>query len=291
MPIKRFSLERQKVKASLSKGRITVDSSSGVTIDPEVKFKVPYAFCKIDKGTTFKLKYVKERWHWLNTELFGSKMVEPHFVVGKAFKNPKTLGHWKAYTKELLIANKIFLLPYDKQVLGTLVHEMSHQYDSEILQTPVRVRMIKGGHGPSWDYVMKSVGMPPDDKFAGDSTELLDEQQKENLEIKKANPKDAPNKITPESFGKERYIPALYITNRGTTQPIILLNKRLGSNRDVYAYFDKKDIISGYHGYPNWVLINSCMKPTPSQLKKFPSEFNTIRALENIRYELDKPDY
>lgn len=276
--------------ASLSKGRMVVDLSSGITLDPPVKFKVPYSFCKIDKGTTFKLRYIVERWHWFNTELFGGQMKVPNIQVDKAFKNPKTLGFWRGSDRVLMMAHKMFTLPTDKQILGTLVHEMAHQYDFEILQTPWRERMIKRGHGPSWDHVMQSVGMPADDKFAGDADELLDEKQKENLDLRRGikDPNDpgksgtGSNKITVESLDGLEYLPALYINGRGDSTPIILLNKQMGGpgSGDLYRGFDKSDVKKDSWSY---YRLANCIKPTTMQMKKFPVEFKSVRALELIQ--------
>lgn len=249
---------------------------------------MPYSLCKIDKGTTFKLKYIKERWHYFNAELFGSAMKEPNLQVDKAFKNPKTLGFWRPWDRVLLMAHKMFVLPTDKQILGTLVHEMAHQYDAEVLKTPIMERMIKRGHGPTWDHIMKSIGMPADATYAGDSDELLDEKQKENLDTRRATSVENPNKITEADFEGKQYIYAMWLNRKGEAEPIILVNRKVNvsSSGDVsYRGFGKSDIKSGM---PHFVYLSTTVKPTAAQLRKFPSEFHTTRALELIEEFLNR---
>ena len=283
------ALQRDAEEASLSHGRLTVDSSSGISLPPDIKFKTPFAFCKISQGSTFKMKYLSERWHFFNKELFGGSMTEPKLIITKAFKHMKTLGFWRPYTKELSIHHKLFTLDSDKQILGTLVHEMAHEYDSDILQTPIRERMIKKGHGPSWDGIMRSIGLPADAMFAGDSDELIDEEQKENLNIRRGKV-ESPNKITPASFDGKPYIPVMFIKGSGALEPMLLLDSQLvhGEPNSSYRGFTKKDLRTGSCWY---VDIDNCLKPTSAQLKKFPPEFDTIRTLEivNYTYERYKP--
>lgn len=275
------------VTSSLSHGRIDIDSSSGITIDNTIKFKTPYSFCQMGSGSTFKIKYLAERWHWFNKELFGNTMELPNLVVAKAFKHPKVLGFWQPQTKTLSIAHKMLMLPSDKQVLGTLVHEMAHQYDSEILQTPLRDRMIKRGHGPSWDGVMRAIGMPADDKFAGDSMELMDEDEKEIIEIRRGTKEvEAANRITPESFGDEPYLFVMYLTVKGVSEPAILVNAPVSdAPNSSYRAFTKKDLKNNDCRY---IALTNCIKPTAMQLRKFPAEFKTLHALKIVQELYDR---
>lgn len=218
-----------------------MDESSGIEVDPEVKFKTTFSIARIDRGTAFKLRYLKERWVFFNKELFGNEMEIPKFVILKAFKNPKILGLWSSQDKTISVAHKVFTLENDKQLLGTLVHEMAHEYDSEVAKTPMSELFRYRGHGPNWKHIMTSIGMPPDVAFTGDFTELMDKQQKDNIALRNATPNLAPNKITPESFNQDGYVYAIHINSLGKLRPVIIINNRTSTDK-LYRALDAKDI-------------------------------------------------
>jgi hypothetical protein len=175
----------QALLAALSKANIEVDENGGITFPPEIRWKTPYSFAKLSGSSVQQINFTKERWSWFNEHLFGGVLTMPDFEISKATTAMKTLGLWYPYKKKLVLAGKLFKLPTDSQALGTLVHEMAHQYESEITPRP----NSEDAHGPTWQGIMRDIGQPTGAKYTGPSQRLYDTEQLTLLEkVKKERP-------------------------------------------------------------------------------------------------------
>jgi hypothetical protein len=128
-------------------------------------FKYSYSVCSIggiSNDDFYVTEYLKERWEFFNKHLYGGVMKCPPFKINR---KKRILGLWRPYSHLMEFGKQMFDLggmTGEKDLLGTLVHEMAHQYVSEILHSPE-----KDAHGPVWQHVMQSVGMTTDAKYTG----------------------------------------------------------------------------------------------------------------------------
>lgn len=131
-----MTLSLIRIVGSLSRGPITVDEAAGVLI-PNVKFPTTLSLGSIEGGgTTYKIKYLTERWNWFNTHLFGGVMKQPKFEITRSMPDIKQFGSWQPGTRILRMHPKLWALKSEAQCLGTLVHEMAHQYEGEHNRRP-----------------------------------------------------------------------------------------------------------------------------------------------------------
>lgn len=80
-----------------------------------------------------RLDRLKEAWHLHNREDFGGVLEEPHFSVRR---RERTVDGAFVYTntgrnKRLMVHTDVF--KDEKKFLGTLLHEMVHQWELEVL--------------------------------------------------------------------------------------------------------------------------------------------------------------
>lgn len=233
---------------------MVVDANSGVTLPSTVKFEVPYSFAKLSQSKATQEAYLLERWKWFNENLFGGRMTPPKFEIMKNMVNPKTLGLWFPGRNLIKLAGKLFRLPTDVQPLGTLVHEMAHQYVDTILQ-----QRHEDAHGPTWKHVMVQVGMPPDAKYTGDYVEMLDKSQRDMIKVVKENvnpPLDEVQKnlmtfclaIEPR---KKKETPTVLVGSHGfvrstdTTRPSVPVytERQLGIEEFNWVYYDSLKVL------------------------------------------------
>jgi hypothetical protein len=125
------------------------------------------------------VRYLTERWHWFNQHLFDHAMTLPNFEITKNFKEVKLLGSYTGGSIRLLkIHPKLFDLKTEATVLGTLVHEMAHQYEMEVTPKPSG----EDSHGQTWQRIMHSIGLPTGAKYTGGRQSLQDRQEREAVE-------------------------------------------------------------------------------------------------------------
>ncbi len=157
--------------ANLSSEGIIVHEHGAVSIPSSVQFKTHYSVCGLDTAEGYRVEFLKERWHYFNTHLFGGLLKEPPFVISNKVR---FLGIWYPGLKKMEFGKKMFKQPKEMPLLGVMVHEMAHQYVSEVLHSP-----DVDAHGPSWQHVMESVGMTTDDKYRGPELKTIDKIQKQ----------------------------------------------------------------------------------------------------------------
>lgn len=198
--------------ANLSSEGINVHEHGGVSIPSSVKFKTHYSVCSMDNAESYRIDYLKERWHYFNRHLFGGLLKEPAFRVTN---KTRKLGTWFPTSKRIEIAKKMFKQPNDINFLGTLVHEMAHQYDDTIL--------FSGdleGHGPAWQHIMQSIGLTSDPKYRGPELKTTDRLQKEK-EVKRIL--DNNQSFDVESFRSDKYEVLRYVNpSRMKDVPVIV---------------------------------------------------------------------
>lgn len=280
-----MSIRRLEV-ATLSPGPITVDAHAGVLI-PGVKFPTPFTYAKIAPGLSFKVKYIEERWHWFNKHLFGGVMKPPlEIEITRNTGEIKTFGSWTSGYRLLKMHPKLWELKDESQALGTLVHEMAHQYETEH-RPRSHDEILKGGadrgaHGPTWQAIMAEIGMPVDATYKGGRQALQTDSERrvvkryENPYVRKAGP---------ENLIEEQNLLVHVDFVKGKETPVVIVGNR---QRNITKWglcvpgFDAKDLKTrGWHWYP----MSSLFVPDKIQITDFPRALFSESA-SNMAYRI-----
>lgn len=194
---------------------IVVDEFDGVLI-PNVKFPTAFSLGALEQGKTFKIKYLKERWTWFNDHCFGGDMKMPkEFDITKNFQDIKLFGSWTPSERKIKMHPKLWQLKDESQCLGTLAHEMAHQYVSEKYPEARR----EDAHGPTWKSVMTRIGLSPSAKWNGRQEDLR--SLKEEKVVQRFST-TAP-KVKVEKFTSP-YNLAVYVnTIKGRETPLVIV--------------------------------------------------------------------
>ena len=154
-------------------------SSNGIEVLPHGSVKIPghpfkyyYSETDISEADTMKVKYLEERWDYMNHHLFGGVMTRPPFFITR---HKKRLGAWYPGMKKMEFSKMMFKQPDEYTLLGTLAHEMAHQYVSTVIFSNE-----KDAHGPAWQHVMQSIGLTTDAKYSGPSLKTIVQRDREN---------------------------------------------------------------------------------------------------------------
>ena len=112
-------------------------------------------------GPAWYRRWLVNRWNVLNELLFDSRMKEPtDLVIGS---RTTVLGTWSPWKRQLLVSAVCFSHKTEEHALGTLAHEMAHQYESEHSPRPY----CEDAHGQMWKNIMLSIGFSDRSKFYG----------------------------------------------------------------------------------------------------------------------------
>ena len=134
-------------------GLILLDTKS-------VKIRGQWSVARIG-GLVWYRRWLVNRWHVLNELMFGSQMKEPtDLVIGS---RTTVLGTWSPWKRQLLVSAVCFSHKTEEHALGTLAHEMAHQYESEHSPRPYG----EDAHGQMWRNIMLSIGFSDRSKFYG----------------------------------------------------------------------------------------------------------------------------
>ena len=134
-------------------GLILLDTKS-------VKIRGQWSVARIG-GLVWYRRWLVNRWHVLNELMFGSQMKEPtDLVIGS---RTTVLGTWSPWKRQLLVSAVCFSHKTEEHALGTLAHEMAHQYESEHSPRPYG----EDAHGQMWKNIMLSIGFSDRSKFYG----------------------------------------------------------------------------------------------------------------------------
>jgi predicted SprT family Zn-dependent metalloprotease len=145
--------------ATLRKQGIRVDVEGGIVI-PNHKFRTEHVLCRVETGDEYKMRYLRERYDFLNENLFGGVLRTPNFVITRGSKN---LGSWHSDTRTFRMSRSLFKAAHDRELLNTIAHEMAHQYVREYYHSTEA-----DPHGSEWSSVMIAIGLPPNAVFRGD---------------------------------------------------------------------------------------------------------------------------
>jgi predicted SprT family Zn-dependent metalloprotease len=174
--------------------------------------KTSYAVCALDTADAYRIDFLKEHWHYFNKHLFGGLLREPTFSLSNKKRN---LGTWYKDQRMIEIAKRMFKQPKSTQLLGTLVHEMAHQYDDEILHT-----RDSDVHGQSWQHIMASIGLTTDAKYMGPPLKTVDKIQQEEQHRRIL---DNNAQIDPYSFKTDKYLVLRFVSpSQGVDTPIVI---------------------------------------------------------------------
>jgi hypothetical protein len=240
--------------------------------------------CKVEVGQSYKLRWLAERWKWCNTHMFGGSMREPKFVIGRKGKN--ALGVWRRLTREMEIAHRMFDLKDEAHALGTLIHEMAHQYNDEVEFTPPEhgeEDIITKGHGPTWKSIMRRLGQPDDAEFTGQHTELFNEKQREALR----NISEDSERIRPTNAylqTKEKHY-LVYVNKNTGTEKIYCVTNIVRPKEDHSTYEQVAGFSASQLKTPDftWVVIQNCYVAMPGKVKKEAPELLTHEA--SVKHE------
>lgn len=196
MPIALANLSRSPQVEVLQHGAVRITGHT---------FETSYRVCGIDDSDAYIIQYLEERWHFFNKELYGGVMKLPPFRINN---KKKTLGLWYPGARRMEFGKRMFKLggvSGEKDLLGTLVHEMAHQYVTTVLHTAE-----KDAHGPVWQHVMSSIGMDTDDKYRG--PELKSEVRvTRETEIRERLKHNAPLEDADRHMGIDKYTVFRYL--------------------------------------------------------------------------------
>jgi hypothetical protein len=163
---------------SLRIANFSLIGEAGIVFPDTIKFKTAYSVVRIAANDTFRLKYLHERYAWFNTHSFGNTLEQEPLLALNNEK--KILGMYKPWVKGTYISRQMFSLKTDADLLGTLAHELSHKYVSEVLNVS---SSMEDAHGVSWQSTMHKIGLPANKLFTGDNRSLLSVDRVTNLEI------------------------------------------------------------------------------------------------------------
>lgn len=258
---------RTVVTAGLSHGGTIVQPDASTEI-PNVRFNTKYSLCKIEAGSSYKLRWLVERWKWCNQHLFGGDMKEPKFEI---VRGEKRLGWWSASTKTMAIAHLMFTLKDEGHALGTLIHEMAHQYNSEVMPTPedeeAQDKATKG-HGPTWKAIMRQIGQPTDIAFTGKGEDLLSDKKRKVLDQLKPGTERILVSLTDIIDKKIQYLVHI---NRYAKEQVIRVtpeHKRssvVHTNTWFVAGFGVDKLKSPHF---DWFPLSNCYVAMPSRVRK-----------------------
>lgn len=214
-----MSIKQIELAGPMHAPQIVADEYDGVLL-PDVKFPTAFSLGSLEQGKTFKIKYLTERWHWFNQHSFGGAMKLPNeFEITKNFKDIKLFGSWTPGKRLLKMHPKLWLLKSESQCLGTLLHEMAHQYVDEHIPDARR----EDPHGPTWKSVMTKIGLSPAAKWNGRHEDLRSIQEHRVVDRFRTT---AP-KVLLEQF-VQPYNLAVYVnTVKGRKTPLVVIGSYL----------------------------------------------------------------
>lgn len=269
---------------------IRSDVHASIWIDGHL-FKTPISYCVIEgRSTRYKETYLLERWKYLNEHCFSSKMQAPTmFEIVRNTVSVKTLGVWDPSSKKMFFHPKLFDLKDEGILLGTIIHEMAHQYVSEVLKASWSDQ--KSAHGPIWQQVMADLGLPVDAKYLGGSETLLNRKQRK---AKEEHLNSGGGELRAIDFAGSvlnygwffnrklhKRLPVIVIGNG------VLKDRRSGYNGVYLPIIDVNQIVdSSYRWIPphSWCLIDQLTKVSRLGAMTFPEELRTPDA----KYRVEK---
>lgn len=271
---------RHLVVSNLSPAGAIIRPDAATVLPDSAKFITRYSLCKVESGTSYKMRWLVERWTWCNTHMFGGRLRTPNFVISRANKD-KTLGVWRPSKREMELAHKLFLLKDEAHAVGTLIHEMAHQYNDEVEHTTSledrEDDFRTKGHGRVWKSIMERLGQPTDAGFTGDHTELLDYKKQKVIEQLDSGQRILINNT--ELQKKEKHFLVFVDKKKGTEKIICATNKvRPKPNHPtevLVAAFDTTQV--RYLAF-SWYPLSSCYVAMPSKVKKEAPELLSVAA-------------
>jgi hypothetical protein len=140
--------------------KTTPDDGLVLLREQTVKIRGAWTTTRIG-GPIWYRRWLINRWGVLNEIMFGSLLEQPlDFVIeGKG----AVLGTWMPRRRSLTLSSLCFAHKTEEHALGTLAHEMAHQFESEVSPRPYG----EDAHGPMWSNIMLSLGFTDRSKFYG----------------------------------------------------------------------------------------------------------------------------
>ena len=160
------SIQEQLSLSNLGRGRdsdYAIDNMDGlIVLNPATtKFRSSFHAARLDDGQELQLRYLRERYQWLNKVAFNSCLTMPTIAIGVSKRT--WLGAWYPISLKIGINPRLFQLANESTVLGTLIHEMAHQFESCHHRRPTR----EDAHGATWQLIMLKLGLTARAEFYG----------------------------------------------------------------------------------------------------------------------------
>ena len=148
----------------------------------------PGDYARASTGRAAMHAYLTGAWNRANSSFFANKLrpVQLRFSkdMGTGFRRR---GAWHANRRTISISPRLFLSEESK-VLTTLVHEMCHQWVSEVDGVNDR---SEGGHGSNWQSAMRRCGLTPSRYSKYDNLTFMTEDERGEAEEVKQRKADA----------------------------------------------------------------------------------------------------
>lgn len=139
------------------------------------------------------LKHIEAVWEKANEVLFEGKMKKPRFSLlkGASASNftKRGLWSWNGDSGTLSISPHLYSTRREAFVVGTIVHEMCHQYNTEVDRLSREEMAVEAGHGPEWRRRMEIVGLVPSRYSKYDNVSLMGQSTRRKETLAKVNAK------------------------------------------------------------------------------------------------------
>lgn len=143
----------------------------------------PSEFARIGSNRTAMHAYITSAWKRANTSFFDNRLAP---IIVRLSKDTGTgfrrRGAWHPSQRTISISPRLFLAG-EAQVLTTVVHEMCHQWVSEVDGSRDRT---EGGHGHEWQTRMRRCGLLPSRYSKYDNMTFMTDEERSAAERVKA---------------------------------------------------------------------------------------------------------
>jgi predicted SprT family Zn-dependent metalloprotease len=136
-------------------------------------------FDQVGQNRSRMISYLKNAYEKANIKLFSGKLKTCGLALSKDMGTTfRRRGVWFSARRLIKISPRLFLGD-EGHVLYTLVHEMCHQWVSEVDRV---VDRTAGGHGHNWQTIMRKVGLTPSRYSKYDNEEFMTDAETAKLD-------------------------------------------------------------------------------------------------------------
>jgi hypothetical protein len=141
-----------------------------------------YKYWEVLRSAPALIKYLEEHYDYFNKTRFDGKLTRPKILLLKDIdaKKMRLRGRWNPGKRTLFISPNLFNAPHEGWVNRILIHEMAHQYVTDIHGRFADLEEWKHskGHGPLWQAAMIDAKLPPHRYDYEQNDTYMDEEEK-----------------------------------------------------------------------------------------------------------------